>query len=96
MDTTYEQVEAQLRRLSPENLDIVAQFITTLTTSDHPIQQNQEATNGASNGDPWAGFYGAFEASVPDLIERHDYYIGLEAMDPHEENGDNADDAAVS
>lgn len=33
---------------------------------------------------PWEGLFGAFESPYPDLVQRHDYYIGDEALDTHE------------
>ena len=83
-----ERVEAQLRRLSPENLDLVAHYITSLTSDEDTPLHVKEDTKALAFGDPWEGFYGAFEADVPDLVEHHDYYIGLEAIDPHVESAD--------
>lgn len=41
-----------------------------------------------SNG-PWDGLFGAFESPHPDLVARHDYYIGKVALDNREdEDGD--------
>ena len=42
----------------------------------------------ANVDDPWRGFYEAFESTNPDLVERHDYYIGQEALNPHNDEGD--------
>ncbi len=39
---------------------------------------------------PWEGYYGAFEIDPPDAIERHDYYIGQGAIDPHDDEDENA------
>lgn len=93
---TIEHVEEQLRHLSPENLAIVADFIASL---EPPTRAEPDAN--VPSGDPWAGFYGAFEASVPDLLERHDYYIGQEALNRHETDPrvvheENADDNGAS
>lgn len=45
-----------------------------------------------SNG-PWEGLFGAFESPYPDLVERHDYYIGKEARENHTGEDGDADDA---
>ncbi|HEX6798575.1 MAG TPA: hypothetical protein VF116_12775 [Ktedonobacterales bacterium] len=38
----------------------------------------------AAAGGPWEGFYGAFEVTPPDAIERHDEIIGHEALGSHD------------
>ncbi|GEM_PF-5461354 len=40
--------------------------------------------------DPWAGFRGRYEIPISDLVERHDFYIGEDALKTHEEEEDGA------
>ncbi len=35
--------------------------------------------------DPLAEFIGALHTDIPDWADRHDYYIGLAALDTHDE-----------
>lgn len=52
--------------------------------SEHPLQIVKAASEDTSEYlDPWEGFRGKFEAKYPDLIQRHDYYIGQQALDTH-------------
>ena len=60
-------------------------------TGAEPVQEPESNRGEKEEGeysDPWEGFYGAFEAKYPDLIERHDYYIGQEALETHEDEDD--------
>jgi hypothetical protein len=55
-----------------------------VSVGEHPLQIVKAASEDTSEYlDPWEGFRGKFEAKYPDLIERHDYYIGQEALDTH-------------
>ncbi len=57
--------------------------------SEHPLQIVKAASEDTSEYlDPWEGFRGKFEAKYPDLIERHDYYIGQAALDTHADEDD--------
>ena len=60
---------------------------TSGTNSAESTQNGPEATSTGFD-DPWQGFYGAFESERPDLAERHDYYIGQESLNPHDDEGD--------
>ena len=60
---------------------------TSGTNSAESTQNDSEATSTGFD-DPWQGFYGAFESEHPDLAERHDYYIGQESLNPHDDEGD--------
>jgi hypothetical protein len=48
-----------------------------------PVPSREPSTAEGQYPDPWEGFRGKFEAKYPDLIERHDYYIGQAALDTH-------------
>ena len=55
---------------------------------------NAEAELGQApiSAGPWEGLFGAFESPYPDLVARHDYYVGIEALEVHkDEDGDAVD-----
>jgi hypothetical protein len=54
-------------------VDVLEQGMTKLTVGGVPDEQ--EALYDAAD-DPLAEFLGAFEADVPDLVQRHDSYLG--------------------
>ena len=61
--------------------------------SGTPSSQTSPGNAPDTFADPWQGFYDAFESEYPDLVERHDYYLGQEALDQHEDEGDADRDA---
>jgi hypothetical protein len=86
---------AAQRRQTPE--EALAALVRSLPAEEHALTSSTNGTASTQNGsetastafdDPWQGFYGAFESEHPDLAERHDYYIGQEALDPHDDRGD--------
>jgi len=101
-DELYRALEryAQEHQQTPEEAlasllkDIWPQGGSAVPTSPAPGgEPSQEPPKNAGNDqgeylNPWEGFYGAFEAKYPDLIERHDYYIGQAALETHEDQDD--------
>jgi hypothetical protein len=86
---------AAQRRQTPE--EALAALVRSLSVDEHQSADSTNGTESTRNGseatstgfdDPWQGFYGAFESTHPDLAERHDYYIGQEALNPHDDEGD--------
>ena len=73
-DESYQtlRVAAEARGVSISEL--VQAWATTLTAPIGP---------DAVERDPLAPFLGTFEATVPDLMRRHDDYLGDEALDRH-------------
>lgn len=65
-----------------------------------PSQATGDGTNPEAEGGqapissgPWEGLFGAFESPYPDLVARHDYYIGGEALEKHTGEDGDSDDA---
>lgn len=86
---------AAQRRQTPE--EALAALVRSLSVGEHQSAESANGTESTRSGseatstgfdDPWQGFYGAFESMHPDLAERHDYYIGQESLNPHDDEGD--------
>jgi hypothetical protein len=96
-DDLYQALAAYAaqRRQTPE--EALAALVRGLPANERPPTDSTNHTEPVPNAsetipaafdDPWQGFYGAFESRHPDLAERHDYYIGQEALNPHNDEGD--------
>lgn len=68
-------------REQEELAELLERYHQRASEQQAPNEHGESAPN--ADGDPWAGFYGVAESGIPDLLSQHDYYIGLEAMDPH-------------
>ncbi len=80
-----------LERYAEEHQQTPEEALASLLQGIQPQTGAEPVQETVSNGDeekgeyidPWEGFRGKFEAKYPDLIERHDYYIGQAALDTH-------------
>ena len=73
-DETYQTLHAAAHAQGMSIASLVQAWASTLTTPDSP---------DAGERDPLAPFLGTFEATVPDLMRRHDEYLADEAIDRH-------------
>ena|SRR5579862_228113 len=81
-DDVYQSLEEYARQQKQTPEEVIAAW--ALAARDQ-IQQKppERSVQQPEIQDPFEGFYGAFEADYPDLVARHDYYIGQEALNPH-------------
>lgn len=77
-----DELAARLQQYAQELRQTPQEVITELVEHGLPTSAQPHPP---VNLDPLEGFYGAFEAIAPDVVERHDYYIGREALDPHDD-----------
>jgi hypothetical protein len=93
-DDVYRALEAYAneRRQSPE--EAIAAWLRDIQRRAERQGEEAERAPTSEMGDPWEGFYAAFESPYPDLTERHDYYIGQAALDPHAETREAARERA--
>lgn len=73
-DETYQALHAAARARGVSIADLVQAWVATLAAP--------EALDVVER-DPFAPFLGTFEATVPDLMRRHDDYLADEAIDRH-------------
>ncbi len=73
-DETYQTLHAAAHARGMSIAGLVQAWASTLATPDSP---------GAVERDPLAPFLGTFEATVSDLMRRHDDYLADEAIDHH-------------
>jgi len=73
----HETVEEALATLLRTVLAEQSTSSETTIEGDSTAVAESEAV--PSSARPWEGLFGAFESPYPDLVERHDYYIGNEA-----------------
>ncbi len=82
-DDLYAQV-AELAAQRGETPEEVIQAATEAWVQAQHTASKKEVVPGYDPSmDPLAPFAGAFELISPDSLDRHDLYIGQEAMDPH-------------
>lgn len=73
-DETYQTLRAAAQARGASILELVQAWATTLAAPSGPDTVER---------DPLAPFLGTFEATVPDLMRRHDDYLGDEAIERH-------------
>ncbi len=56
--------------------------------SIEPGENELQLSQPPAFADPWAGFRGRYDIPIPDLIERHDYYVGETAMETNADESD--------
>jgi len=84
-DTAYEALRAAAAARDQSVEDLFAAWLNSLPEpqSATPQPLSSEGDQQRQESDPLAPFLGAFEATVPDLIRRHDHYLAEAAAQGH-------------
>lgn len=77
-DETYRALQAAAAARGVSIADLMQSWVATLATSPP-----SEARSAPRAHDPLAPYLGTFDATVPDLLRRHDDYLAGEASDCH-------------
>jgi hypothetical protein len=83
--TIEEAIVDTIRTLPPGQQQEVLRFATSLRNpTQHTLAIESQQGNDNAMNDPLAPFLGAFEATDPDITQRHDDYLAVAYADAHE------------
>jgi hypothetical protein len=87
-DETYQELMHLAAERGQTPVQVLQQWVKEIQQASS--QQPAIPTHGTMNGqydpaqDPLAPFLGAFEATAPDVVHRHDHYLGEAYADSHD------------
>lgn len=81
-----DELAKTLQRYADERGETPEEVLTTLVRQISPSPAPTSVSPGisAEDDDPWSGFYGRYEADVPDISVRHDEHLAEAYMETHE------------
>lgn len=83
--TIEEAIVDTIRTLPMRQQQEVLRFATSLgNPTQHPLAIEFQQGNDYAMNDPLAPFLGAFEATDPDITQRHDDYLADAYADAHD------------